>query len=135
MGQVQGQNEIFYEDEVFSRGIFAVPHGIFDMTSGKHSYISKSAGILLVVLLHFENRKTTKPGIWFDCDKREICNTKFISEGTLVEARNCLKEHGLIDVKVGGRNRDTYYKINIKPEYYYKKWFQGKNLRGGQASS
>jgi hypothetical protein len=122
-----------FEDQIFSTGIFTVPHGIFDAISD--GYISKSAGVLLILLLHFENRKTETPNTWFDCDDREIYRTGFISQSTIRSARNCLKEHSWIDFKVGTKHKPTSYKINISPEHYYKQWFRGKNRRAEDTSS
>lgn len=112
-----------FEHKVFGRGIFIVPHGILDMTSER--FLSKSAGILLIVLLHFENRKTITPNEWFTCDDREFYKTKLITRKTLVSGRVWLKDHSLLDVEVGTKRKATKYRIKIPGVYYYKKWFRG----------
>lgn len=49
---------------------------------------------------------------WFSISNRELIHTVQISEKTLLEMRNKLKEAGLIDFVIGRKGEPTRYRLN-----------------------
>jgi len=99
-------------------GWFGNPHYFFKLTEDKK--ITKSEFILIVSLLHFENRYTKQPNSWFFADDKKICKTRLMAPKSLIKARRSLKEKGVIDFKKGHSHHSTEYRILLDGFYYSK---------------
>jgi len=101
--------------EGLKKGHFTVPHCLFWLSTER--LLRKSEFVLLVILLHLENKyapgKTIKAkrGQWFFHSNEQICSYKVISEATFMEARAGLIHKGLIEFDKGHTDVSSRYRI------------------------